>query len=132
MKRLLLPVCSSLICAFAGTVLISSSAAGAPASGSASGATSIDASRQNGGHLIIRRSASFGTRLSLAVSIDGTQVAQVTQGRTYNGYLTPGSHVVSVIVSPNGQTSASKSIMIVQGQTYRFTAQPGGAEGIAL
>ena len=112
---------SSAVCA----LLVSCSNTG---SASATGMSN----RQNGGHLVIQRSANFGTDLFLVVSIDGKEVASVGEGKAYDGYLSPGTHVVSVIVGPNGQKSAKKTLNVVKGQTYSFTAKPKGETSIVL
>jgi len=76
------------------------------------------------GRLIIRRIADLGTMLILNVSIDGKQVGTLSRGQTYNGSVSPGPHVVSVIPEPNDLRSAppQKSITVQKGQTYTFTA----------
>jgi len=77
-----------------------------------------------GGRLIVKRSANFGERVSLSLSVDGKQVARLVSGRTYDGYLTPGRHVISATVVPNMVYSPvwQKQINIQPGQTYSFTA----------
>ena len=57
-------------------------------------------SSKDGGHLIVNRVANFGTDLFLDLSIDGVQTAEVREGQSYDGYLPPGQHVLSVIASP--------------------------------
>lgn len=92
------------------------------ASSSTSPASTV-ASAQSG-RLVIRRVANIGTGLVLNVSVDGRHVASVSEGQTYNGSLSAGSHVVSVILEPNAMNLAptQKRITVQKGQTYTFTA----------
>ena len=66
----------------------------------------------------------MGTGLFLNVSIDGKHVATVGTGRSYTGSMSPGPHVVSVMVEPNelNLTPTQKKITVQTGQTYTFTA----------
>jgi hypothetical protein len=65
----------------------------------------IFAGEKSGGHVIVNRVANFGTDLSLSVSVDGSEVANLVEGRSYDGYLPPGKHVISAVVSPNREDS---------------------------
>ena len=74
-------------------------------------------------HLTVQRGPKFGSNQVLAVMVDGTRVASVTEGQAYNGTLSPGQHVISV--SPSGpyrSTLPTKTIMAEAGQTYTLTA----------
>ena len=86
------------------------------------GATSSFAAE--GGRLMVKRSANFGERVSLSLSVDGKQIARLVQGRSYDGYLAPGTHVISATVVPNLVYSPvwQKQINIRPGQTYSYTA----------
>ena len=77
-----------------------------------------------GGRLVVRRVANFGERISLSLSVDGKEVARVIQGRTYDGRLSPGRHMISATVVPNLVYSPvwQKEISVQSGQTYSFTA----------
>jgi len=82
---------------------------------------------KNAGRLTIQRAANFGDRLSLNVSIDGAQVAALVVGRSYNGTLSPGQHVISLTVTPYRYMPPSTKRLTVQaGQTYSFTAMWSG------
>lgn len=74
----------------------------------------------------MHRAANLGTGLIL--SVDGAKVAEVRVGDSYDGYLAPGRHVVSVIPAPNevNQAAASVTLMVQPGQTYSFTAARQG------
>src|SRR6266581_4574628 len=56
---------------------------------------------QNAAQLIIRRSPNMENGLFLDVKIDGANVATLSLGQTYRGSLSPGQHVISVILRPN-------------------------------
>src|SRR2546422_11177320 len=69
--------------------------------GAAGSTASMAAPSKNAARLTIERAANFGDRLSLNVSVDGAQVAGLVMGRSYNGTLSPGQHVISLTVDPN-------------------------------
>ena len=73
---------------------------------------------------MVKRVANFGEQISLSVSVDGKEVARLDEGRSYNGSLAPGRHVISATVVPNLVYSPvwQKEIKIQSGRTYSFTA----------
>jgi hypothetical protein len=77
-----------------------------------------------GGRLMVNRVASFGEAIPFTISVDGKQVARLDEGRSYDGLLTPGRHVISVAIAANLFDSAlwQKEINVQSGQTYSFTA----------
>ena len=118
MKKYALVFCI-LILACAGIVLVGcettqSGAAAAPPPNSA--------------RLLVNRVANFGTDLSLILSVDGKDVGSFTEGNGYNGYLSPGQHVIVARVDPNegGISPARKALNVQAGQTYSFTAGMSG------
>jgi hypothetical protein len=82
----------------------------------------------NSGHLLINRVANFGSNMSLVVSVDGKDVGSFTEGRNYSGYLPAGQHVIVARVDPNqtGAGPARKTLNVIAGQTYSFTAGLSG------
>jgi len=94
----------------------------------ASGSTApMAAPSKNAAHLTIERAANFGSDLSLNVSIDGAQVGSLVEGRSYNGTLSPGQHVISLTVTPTrGRPPTTKRLTVQAGQTYSFTAMWSG------
>jgi len=78
----------------------------------------------NAGHLIIRRAANLGTGLFLDIDIDGASVGSIGPGKTYRGTLSPGQHVVSVLLRPNrlNLPRTQKTLTVESGRTYTFTA----------
>jgi hypothetical protein len=89
---------------------------------------------QGAAQLIIRRAPNMGTGLFLDVSIDGTGVGALSMGETYRGSLSPGQHVVSVILRPNqlNLPPTQKRLTVVKGQTYRLTAMWQGETVVLL
>ena len=82
----------------------------------------------NSGHVLIYRVPNFGSNLSLVVSVDGKDVGSFTEGRNYDGYLSAGQHVLTARVDPNqtGIRPGRKTLNVVSGQTYSFTAAWSG------
>ena len=66
----------------------------------------------------------MGNGLFLDVKIDGANVGTLSLGQTYRGTLSPGQHVISVLLRPNQLSLAptKKTLTAVKGQTYDFTA----------
>jgi hypothetical protein len=89
---------------------------------------------QNAAQLIVRRSPNMGTGLFLDVSIDGTNVAALPKGQTYRGTLSPGQHVISVLLRPNGLNlpPTKKTLTVAKGQTYDLTAMWQGQTVVLL
>jgi len=90
---------------------------------SPSGHTGATGSK-DGGHLIVYRAANFGTNAYLKLYVDGVRIATVPPDQTYDGYLSPGRHVLSGIGGPAdfGQTPITATVDVKQGETYSFTA----------
>jgi hypothetical protein len=86
--------CGLLIVALGFTIFSGCETTGAGASSSTSAASTVASA--DSGRLVIKRVADFGTSL-VYVSIDGKQVASLSTGQTYNGSLSAGPHVVSVM-----------------------------------
>ena len=78
----------------------------------------------NSGHLIVTRVANFGSGLVLVLSIDGKDVATLTEGQNYNGYLSAGQHQITARIDPfqAGTRPTQKTLTIQAGQTYSYTA----------
>ena len=84
--------------------------------------------QRNSGHLLVYRAAKFGYRLSLVLSVDGKDVASLSEGQKYDGYLPPGQHVIAARVAPNrtGANPVRQTVTIQAGQTYSYTATLSG------
>ena len=74
--------------------------------------------------LIVRRDPGLGTFLIAHLRVDGVPVATIGYGRTYEGFLPPGRHVLSLLPTPSPKLlSPSAMILDVRsGETYTFTA----------
>ena len=77
-----------------------------------------------GGRLIVQRAPNFGTTLGIHLSIDGKEVANIPWNRRYDGYVSPGRHVLTVLALPNTafRQPTSMRLTIRSGRTYVFTA----------
>ena len=73
--------------------------------------------------LIVRRDPGLGNFLIAHLHIDGVPVATIGYGRTYEGFLSPGRHVLSLLPTPNPRwpTPSSMILDVRSGQTYSFT-----------
>lgn len=82
----------------------------------------------NSGHLLVYRAAKFGDRLNLVLSVDGKNVASLTKGQTYDGYLPAGQHVLVARVSPSstGVRLGRQTVTIQAGHSYAYTAVLSG------
>ena len=82
------------------------------------------ASSGSGARLIVHRTASFGGGF-LTLTLDGTQVANVSLGQTYDAPVSPGKHVLTAVHTPNisAQIPASVTFTAETGKTYSFIAQ---------
>lgn len=130
MKKINYHSCALLIVALACATFAGCQTSPTASSGSAMTAgTNADA-----GRLIIRRAADLGSGETLLVSIDGVKVSQVREGDTYTGPLSPGQHVLSVILEPNqlNLSPTVKRLTVKQGQTYTFTAMWQGGTLVLL
>ena len=101
--------------------------------GSAGAATAAPAA-QGGGQLVIRRAANMGTNLFLDVSIDGVHAGSLAEGETFRRSLSPGNHVVSVLLTPNrlNLSPTKKTLTVAKGQTYTLTAMWQGETVVLL
>jgi hypothetical protein len=76
----------------------------------------------------------MGTGLFLDIKVDGAKVGALSMGETYRGSLSPGQHVISVILRPNEMNlpPTKKTLAVVKGQTYRLTAAWQGSTVVLL
>jgi hypothetical protein len=125
MKRYNYHICGLISIALVCFILSGCQTSSTGASGSTA---SMAAPSKNAGRLTIERAANFGSGLTLNVSIDGAQVATLVEGRSYNGALSAGQHVLTLSVDPNtgGFPPTTKRLTVQAGQTYAFTAMWSG------
>src|SRR5438046_5446056 len=74
--------------------------------------------------LIIRRDPALGNYLIAHLRIDGVTVATIGYGRTYEGFLRSGRHVLSLLPThhPNWRPTPEMNWHVKSGKTYTFTA----------
>ena len=101
-------------------------------SGTSTTATTT-ASSAGGARLIVHRTASFGGGF-LTLPLDGTQVANVSLGKTYDAPVSPGRHVLTAVHTPNisAQIPASVTFTAEAGKTYSYIAQWGDEDVILV
>lgn len=77
-----------------------------------------------GGRLIVQRSANFGTRLVVHLWIDGRAVADIQRDRRYDGFMSAGHHVLTVLAVPNSEfrQPTSTDLTVQPGHAYVFIA----------
>ena len=82
----------------------------------------------NSGRLLVYRAANFGSGLVLILSVDGKDVATLTEGQNYNGYLAAGQHQIIGRIDPYqaGTRPVHKTLAVQAGQTYSYTASWSG------
>jgi hypothetical protein len=83
---------------------------------------------KNAAHVFVYRVANFGTDLTVIISVDGKDVAALSEGRSYDGYLPAGQHVLAARVDPNrnGTPLWRKTVTLQAGQRYVYTAAWSG------
>jgi hypothetical protein len=80
-------------------------------------------SRWGGGRLVVQRSATFGTEITLQLWIDGRDVVNIMRNRHYDRFIPAGPHVLTVTSVPNNQnfTPTSTRLIVRPGELYIFT-----------
>ena len=76
-------------------------------------------------HLVVTRSANFGTFQYLILFVDGVHVANLGLNQSYDAVLPPGQHVLSVSTTPQGYRytpPTQRRVNAEPGKTYAFTA----------
>jgi hypothetical protein len=79
---------------------------------------------ERAGRLIVCRDPALGNFLIAHLDVDGVPVATIPYGRSYEGFLSPGRHVLSLLPTPNPawRTAPAMILDVRSGQTYTFTA----------
>ena len=77
-----------------------------------------------GARLIVQRAPNFGNDLAVQLSIDDRKVANIPRDQHYDGALSSGHHLLSVLALPNTEQRrpTSVSVTVRSGRTYIFTA----------
>ena len=84
--------------------------------------------------LIVRRIPNLGYNVIVDLYVDGVAVPPIGYGRTYEGFLLSGRHVLSVLPTPSPKWSTpwQLTLDVRKGQTYRFTAMGDGSGHLIL
>ena len=84
--------------------------------------------------LIVRRIPTIGYNVIVDLYVDGVPVPPIGYGRTYEGFLPSGRHVLSVLPtsSPKWSTPWQMTLDVRTGQTYSFTAMGDGGGHLIL
>ena len=76
-------------------------------------------------HLVVTRSANFGTFQCLILFVDGVHVANLGLSQSYDAVLPGGRHLLSVSTTPQGYRytpPTQRRVTAEPGETYAFTA----------
>ena len=76
-------------------------------------------------HLVVTRSANFGTFQYLILFVDGVHVANLGLSQSYDAVLPPGQHHLSVSTAPQAYRytpPTERRVNAEPGKTYAFTA----------
>lgn len=91
------------------------------------------ASSQAPARLIIRRIPNLGVNVIVQLWIDGQQAATLGYGRSYEGSLTPGRHVLAVLATRSRSPIPWEMALNAQSrQTYIFTAGGSSSGNVVL
>jgi hypothetical protein len=117
---ILMTTCLFFLSTYATSQAMSSDAQSrrAGAAGSAVGQPVEGAAR-----LIVSRDPALGNFVIAHLQVDGVPVAAIAYGRTYEGFLSPGRHVLSLLPTPNPKWRTPSAMVLDarSGQTYSFT-----------
>ena len=118
---ILMTTCLLFLSAYAASQAMNSDAQSRRAS---AGGSTVVQPVNGAARLIIRRDPSLGTYLIAHLRIDGVPVATIGYGRTYEGFLRSGRHVLSLLPTPNPKwrTAPGMILDVRSGETYNFTA----------
>ncbi len=86
---------------------------------------SASARSEDDAHLVVSRTANFGTFQFLNLFVDGVHVADLGLGQSYDAVLPPGHHVLSVSTTPQiyrRTPPTRRRVNAEPGETYAFTA----------
>jgi hypothetical protein len=87
-----------------------------------------------GARLIVQRAPNFGTEVVVHLSIDGKKVADIQRAHRYEGFVSAGRHVLTVLPMPNIDLRRPTSLRVTMrsGRTYIFTATWEPDRGVVL
>jgi len=64
---------------------------------------------RTGGRLIVQRVPNFGTNLVAQLSIDGRKLADIPRDQRYDGYVSAGRHLLTVVACPTASIASRRS-----------------------
>ena len=87
-----------------------------------------------GARLVVQRAPNFGNDRVVQLSIDGRKVADIPPDQHYEGSVSAGHHVLSVLSLPNTESRQPTAIGLTlrSGRTYIFTAAWDSVRGTVL
>jgi hypothetical protein len=100
-------------------------AASTPIQARVARSNSASARSEDDAHLVVTRSANFGTFQFLNLFVDGVHVADLGLGQSYDAVLPPGQHVLSVSTTPQAYRytpPTQRGVNVKPGKIYAFTA----------
>jgi hypothetical protein len=106
-------------------VIACSFAASTPIQARVARSNSALARSEDEAHLVVTRSANFGTFQYLILFVDGVHVADLGLSQSYDAVLPPGQHVLSVSTTPQVYRyllPTQRRVNAKPGETYAFTA----------
>jgi hypothetical protein len=88
----------------------------------------------NDARLIVRRIPNLGNNVIVDLYIDGVAASPIVYGQTYEGFIPPGRHVLSVVASPHPKWPTPTQLILDarKGETYSFTAMGDGSGQLIL
>jgi hypothetical protein len=88
----------------------------------------------DGGRLVIRRIPGLGRTVIVTLKIDGLPAKGIAYGQTYDAFLRPGRHVLSVVAAPFPRFhNPWQTVLNVHvGRTYYFTAKNGSSQVVLI
>src|ERR1700756_2892308 len=99
--------------------------ASTPAQGRVARSNTALARSEDDAHLVVTRSANFGTFQYLILFVDGVHVANLGLSQSYDAVLPPGQHLLSVSTAPLAYRytpPTERRVNAKPGKTYAFTA----------
>jgi hypothetical protein len=84
--------------------------------------------------LVVHRIPTIGKFVIVQIYVDDVAIGSVAYGGTYEGFLKPGHHVLSVLATPRPKwgNRPPTIVDVRSGQTYRFTAMGNGQGNLIL
>jgi hypothetical protein len=102
--------------------------------GASTRSTAAPAAEGGRARLIIYRIPTIGRYVIVQVYVDNVMVGGIGFGGTYEGSLTPGRHVLSVLATPHEKWRERPPTVVDvrSGETYRFTAKGNNQGNLIL